>query len=170
MRHGLLKPTPILLAALTLLALTACMRPQASPGELLIKSLRSFHNDLIFMRYDQASAHVPQSQRRDFITYYQDQEEPLNIMEYEIVRLEVTPDEHYAEAEVELVWYQLPSTKVQRTRMLERWEFNADLSTWVVVEQQPKAEAQERSTALSGPGGNSPGGSSPGASGANRAF
>ncbi|PJB41961.1 MAG: hypothetical protein CO108_12350 [Deltaproteobacteria bacterium CG_4_9_14_3_um_filter_63_12] len=132
------RPTALLLILLLAFATSACMRPQASPSELLNRALNAFHGHLIFQRFDEAAAFVPTATRKDFMTYYEDQGEDLKITEYELTRLEMNPEETIANAEVTISWYRLPSSTIQKTKMQEEWNFDKLTSRWEVIEQKEK--------------------------------
>lgn len=133
-----------LFALLLALVFTGCMRPQASPAELLDRSLNGFHGHLIFQRFDEAAAFVPTATRSDFMAYYENEGEDLKITEYEITRVEVNPDETVAKVEVTISWYRLPSSTIQKTKMVEEWTFDKLLSRWEVVEQKEKGKDKNK--------------------------
>ncbi len=119
-----------------LAATTGCMRPTPSPADQLEKALLGFHGHLVFARYDQAAGFVPSETRDAFLDYYEDQRGEFHLTEYEILRLEMSQDEHQAKAHVQLSWYRLPSTTVHTTKMEETWHFDPEAMRWEVSEQK----------------------------------
>ena len=127
-----------LLAVLLLLptGFVACTSARPTPEELLSTSLTAFHSHLVFQRYDDAAAFLPPEQREPFRTYYEEQGEDLKFTEFEIRQLELCPDKSCAYVELDLGWYRLPSTSVQRSKMHERWDYAAEYERWTLEEQR----------------------------------
>jgi len=118
-----------------MLLLVGCTGPRPSPGEQLSKALTQYHGHLIFERFDDAAGFVPVPRRDEFITYYEEQRGELRVLEFDVRRVEISPDEQQAQAEIMLRWYRLPSTTVMTSTMTERWSWDEDAERWEVVEQ-----------------------------------
>lgn len=124
-----------LAASLLVSALWGC-RPQPSPAETLNQAVHGFHGHLVFDRFDQAGLFVPGHQREEFVSFYEDQRDELEIAEYEISRLEIAPDQNSARAEIILSWYEVPSGVLHTSRMVERWTYYDEPGTWEVTHQE----------------------------------
>lgn len=123
------------LASLTAAGCNTAMN-QNSPAVKLDRAMRGFHNSLVWQRYDDASAYVPAKQRSDFLEYYEAQGGEFHITDYEVNRLEISPNEEFAKAYVILSWYRLPSMSIQTTLMAETWNFRQESQSWEVVRQE----------------------------------
>ncbi len=129
-------------------ALGGCLQPtpDANPAELLKRATMKFHSDLRWQRFDEASVHLPADQREGFLSYYEDRRKSLFITEFEVVKLQISPDQKSAHAQILMTWYELPSTQVQTSMVDEQWAFREKASQWEVMEQtvSPVVEADSR--------------------------
>lgn len=135
-RGGAPQGVVLLLVALAIgLAVSGCMRPQPSPGELLSRALTQYHSHLIFERFDEAAGFVPAPRRNEFMDYYKAQRGELRVLEFDVTRVEISSDEQYAHAEIMLRWHRLPSTTVETSTMTEEWNWDDTREQWEVTEQ-----------------------------------
>jgi hypothetical protein len=115
--------------AFVLAALAAGCGSHAKGAELLLESVRTYHEGLRWGRIPVAASRVPADERAEFIADWDALADDLRITDYEVIA--VAEAERAAKVEVKYTWYLDSRQVVHDTRIAEEWERLGDI--WIKV-------------------------------------
>lgn len=112
-----------------IVVLAAGCGSHAKGAELLLDSVRTYHEGLRWGRIPVAASRIPPAERADFISDWDSLADDLKITDYEVVS--VADTERAAKVEVKYTWYLDSRQVVHDTRIAEEWERTGDV--WIKV-------------------------------------
>lgn len=108
----------------------------------LQQEAQNFHRNMRWARYEQASNSVHPAYENEFMGRYEELGDDYNITDIEFKSVDFSDDFFEAVIEVQMEWYQLPSTVVESARFMERWVYVDGL--WKLRERMRRDEYRER--------------------------
>lgn len=145
--HRLLQALLLFFMATMLMGSDCAHRqPTIEDGNELEGALRSFHKNLRWARYEDASRLVADEYKQVFLGRYEELGEDFHITMLEVVSVKMQPLEKgdkwpVADVEVEQEWYIEPNMTVKKDTFVETW--NRRQTSWVLEERVTKKEWRE---------------------------
>ncbi len=145
-RHEWLHILAILIACMTL---GACAGPQAVGEDKmdLDQSLKTFHKNLRWSRYEIASEQLTPSYKQRFLGRYEEMGEDMHFVHLEVLKIDRDDDVEATVANVEVLqkWYREPDMTVKNDKIIEIWR--RESSGWQLSDRVEKTEWRERERA-----------------------
>ncbi|MCL2326497.1 MAG: hypothetical protein FWC40_08405 [Proteobacteria bacterium] len=120
------------------LALAACRSMGGPKLEDLTKDVDAYHRDLIFERYDVAAKRLDPLHRASYIENIRQQR--LRFAEIDVMSVE--PCQPQAKdcmlVSVHVQWYSHHSPVLQSNMLTEKWQYDEEQKTWLLIEQTQK--------------------------------
>lgn len=138
----------LMFAGLMLMGADDCgqRQPTLEDGNELTGALRTFHKNLRWARYDDASRLVAVEYQQTFLGRYEELGEDFHMISLEVTKVTMESDEKLrkpiAIVEVEQEWYIEPDMTVKKEKFIERWQ--REQTTWLLQERVEKEEWRER--------------------------
>ena len=129
------KISVLLLAGSCLCAsvMLAC-NPSQTPLARLQRASVSYYDGLRWKQFGQSAQRIPPLLRQRFIEEREEERERFFVVDYDVAQVELAPSEERARIIVKFTWYRLPSTTLEKTRMLQEWQ-SLD-GTWMLLSQE----------------------------------
>jgi hypothetical protein len=118
---------------LLVLLLVACSSMSENRGTDLQSVVKAFHHDVRWRYNRNAAASVDGQYSNQFLDMLDEMKEDLNISDWEIRRVELSPDGTEAKIRVRIKYYKMPSTVVKEEMLDQVWQKKQE--RWVLVSQ-----------------------------------
>jgi hypothetical protein len=124
------------------LAVGGCTVLEQQRRESLLNAVRDYNDGLRWARIDQSARNLPLAQRKPWADKAGTQGvtlgDDLEVVDYEVQRMEFHPDNKVADVQVDLTWSLKQRGLVEKTVIRQRWE-KSPLSNgggrWVLTKQ-----------------------------------
>jgi hypothetical protein len=128
----------ILTAAMALLAAGCANAPQTRSA-MLAEAVRDYQEAVRWQRHDVAARFWPPDQRAGFVEGREALSRDVEIVEYDLVRVEMMPNKDDAIVRVELRWMRRDEGVLRQTALEQKWSFVP--GGWRVVDEQRRSGA-----------------------------
>lgn len=117
--------------ALALVAVSSCAGGMTKRDEMMF-AVREFNDGVRWGKIDASAAHLPIEARQKFAERYTGLEEELEVVDYELVRVDIAPGGKSAVVRVDVSWSLRRRGIVEKTTVEQRWE---ELGGWVLTRE-----------------------------------
>lgn len=104
------------------------------PKDDLETALNMFHHDLRWQYFKTAAARISPPYAAAFLEEMEKGEHELNIADYEIRRVDISPDGTSARVRVRLSYYRMPSTVLKDETLEQTWKKTE--AGWMLIAQE----------------------------------
>jgi hypothetical protein len=120
------------LLLLAFLLAGGCYAPMG-PREELVWAVREYSDGIRWNKIDQSARHLPVEKRQPFAERYGAVEDELEVVDYEVQRVEYDRKTDSAEVRVDISWSLKRRGVIERTVLQQHWEQKGHL--WMLARQ-----------------------------------
>jgi hypothetical protein len=115
------------------LSLGGCVGSGLSQRDEMMMAIEEFNDGIRWGSVDRSARHLPVEARKHFTDRYGAIEDEVEILDYEIQRIEVNRAAQSADVRVDISWTSKRSGILERTVVQQHWEQKG--SSWVMTRQ-----------------------------------
>ncbi len=123
------------LGLLSLLLLCGCTGFGFNPQESLEPEVRQFNGGIRWGRYDEVANRLAPEVRAHYMDRINALGDEIEILDYEVTRVDLAPEGKKATARVEISWTSQRRGIVEHTSVAQNWERHKGTLAWQVVKQ-----------------------------------
>jgi hypothetical protein len=135
------------ITALIAFAVAHCGAYQSTSAKLKDTAYR-YNEAVRWQNYKSASRYVEESIREKYLEERRNQASELKVLDYEIVNVRQVKTNEEAEIQVRFTWHRLPSTVVQKKRIMQIWLYGKNRKWWFVRQEEVKEKKKPSSEPL----------------------